>query len=95
MAEQRTAERRTEPRGPASGEVRLGPTGVLAGAFVGRLMDTSGRGFRVRHNHLNLTSGQVVSFEFDNRCGRACAVWTRIVDGEAETGFRILTVPKT
>ncbi len=86
----RAAERRAEPRGAASGAVRLRPSGVLAGPFVGRLMDTAAHGFRARHDRLTLTSGQLVDFEFGGRSGLACAVWTRIVDGEAETGFRIL-----
>ena len=84
------AERRNEPRWPAAGEVRLRQDGVLTAPFVGRLMDLADTGFRARHNRLNIASGQVVAFEFAETCGVARAVWTRIVDGEAETGFRIL-----
>lgn len=87
------AERRTEPRLAATGEVRLRPSGVLATPFLGRLMDTAAHGFRARHNRLALTSGQLVDFAFGDRSGLACAAWTRIVDGEAETGFRILPSP--
>jgi hypothetical protein len=86
----RGPERRSEPRGTASGEVRLRSSDVLAGPFVGRLMDAAAAGFRARHGRLNLPSGELVDFTFDGRSGVACAVWTRIVDGEAETGFRIL-----
>ena len=87
------AERRAELRVAGTGEVRLRPSGVLATPFVGHLMDTAAHGFRARHNRLTLTSGQLVDFEFGDRSGLACAAWTRIVDGEAETGFRILPQP--
>jgi len=53
-------------------------------------VDIASSGFRARHNRLNLTSGQLVDFEFQGRSGLASVVWTRIVDGQAETGFRIL-----
>jgi hypothetical protein len=84
------AERRSEPRLSAHGEVRLRQSGVLAGSFSGKLIDTAAHGFRARHGWLALSSGQLVDFEFEGGSGLACAVWTRIVDGEAETGFRIL-----
>ncbi|HYW42575.1 MAG TPA: PilZ domain-containing protein [Bryobacteraceae bacterium] len=83
-------ERRTAPREAATGEVRLRQSDLLAGSFAGRLVDIASSGFRARHNRLNLTSGQLVDFEFQGRSGLASVVWTRIVDGQAETGFRIL-----
>lgn len=86
----RGADRRAEPRVSTAEEVRLRQSSVLAGPFVGRLMDIAAHGFRARHYCLTLTSGQLVDFEFRDRKGLACTVWTRIVDGEAETGFRIL-----
>ncbi len=84
-------ERRAEPRVEADGEVRLRPSDVLAGPFEGRLVDVARSGFRARHNRLNLTSGQLVDFEFGAQRGLACVVWNRIADGEAETGFRIIS----
>jgi len=63
---------------------------VLAAAFSGDLLDTAATGFRARHGRLTLVSGQIVGFEFGGRKGVARAMWTRIVDGQAETGFRIL-----
>jgi hypothetical protein len=87
----RGAERRTEPRVSTAGEaVRLRQSSVLAGPFTGRLMDMAAHGFRARHNCLTLRSGQLVDFEFRGRKGLASTIWTRIVDGVAETGFRIL-----
>ncbi|MBZ5618346.1 MAG: hypothetical protein LAQ69_06365 [Acidobacteriia bacterium] len=91
----RGAERRTEPRVLVTEEVRLRQSSALAGSFLGRLMDTAAHGFRARHNCLTLTSGQLVDFAYRGRQGLACTVWTRIVDGEAETGFRILPEPDT
>jgi hypothetical protein len=86
-------EKRAEPRQAASGPVRFRQSGVLAGSFAGQLIDAAAHGFRARHNRLTLSSGQLVDFEFDGHSGLACAVWTRIVDGAAETGFRILPEP--
>jgi len=70
--------------------VRLRPSEVLSNPFAGRLIDTASGGFRARHSRLTLSSGQLVDFEYEGHSGLACVVWTRIVDGEAETGFRIL-----
>lgn len=86
-----SAERRREPRCPASGQVRLRPAGLLMDSFAGELVDSSRHGFRARHDRLTLASGQLVDFQFASRSGRACAVWTRIAGGRAETGFRILS----
>jgi hypothetical protein len=63
----------------------------LFGPFTGTLVDTSATGFRARHNRLSLASGQVVTFDFEGRVGRAVVVWTRIVNGRAETGLHIVS----
>jgi hypothetical protein len=83
-------DRRTEVRQPFQGEVRLRQAGAAGGAFMGRLVDLSPHGFRTRHACLTLGSGDRVDFEFQGRSGAARAMWTRIVDSEAETGFNIL-----
>jgi hypothetical protein len=83
-------DRRREPRRPATGEVQLQCLG-MADRFAGQLLDTTPSGFRVRHSVLSLTSGRLVHFEFGSRGGLARAVWTRILDGGAETGFHILS----
>jgi hypothetical protein len=72
--------------------VRLRNFGALANSFSGHLLDLAARGFRARHNCLNLTPGQLVAFEVPDRSGMAQVVWTRIVDGEAESGFRIIAI---
>jgi hypothetical protein len=84
------SDRRSEPRRPVSGDVHLRQLGTLAGSFSGQLIDIAATGFRARHNRLTLASGQMVEFEMKSSAGLARVVWTRIVDGEAEAGFRIL-----
>lgn len=85
-----TADRRTQSRQPMEGEIRLRQSGAMAAPFTGRLVDVSPQGFRTRHSCLTLASGDRVDFEFHGRSGAARAMWTRIVDSEAETGFNIL-----
>jgi hypothetical protein len=84
------ADRRTEPRQPAQGDVRLCRSGEMAAPFIGRLLEMSAHGFRTRHSCLSLASGDRVDFEFNGRSGAARAMWTRIEDSEAETGFNVL-----
>ena len=93
MKQSKGAERRREVRIEASGTVRLRPSDVLAEPFTGRLLDIAPNGFRARHARLTLATGQLVDFSFADRRGLACAVWTRIENGEAETGFRIVAQP--
>jgi hypothetical protein len=54
-------------------------------------MDWASSGFRARHDRLTLAAGQVVGFELPEMSGLARVVWTRILDGQAEAGFRILS----
>jgi len=63
-------------------------------SFTGQLMDVARTGFRAHHDRLSLGSGQLVEFQMARRHGRARAVWTRILDGKAETGFRIVAQGK-
>jgi hypothetical protein len=85
-----TAERRQELRCPAQGEVRLRQTGSMAPPFLGRLLDQSAHGLRIRHSRLTLACGDKVEFELEGRSGAAQAVWNRIVGQEAETGFAVI-----
>ena len=84
------AERRREPRRAVEGEIRLRQAGVMSAPFTGRLLDLSEHGFRIRHGRLTLASGDCVDFEFEGQTGTARAMWNRIVDGEAETGFSVM-----
>jgi len=83
-------DRRSEPRRAVLGEIRLRQNGIMAAAFMGNLLDLSAHGFRIRHSRLTLASGDRVEFEFQGRSGMARAVWNRIVDCEAETGFQVI-----
>jgi hypothetical protein len=66
----------------------------MAGWFSAQLSDLSPNGFRARHHCLHLPSGQLVGFQMVDRGGMARAVWTRVVNGIAETGFRIVEADK-
>jgi hypothetical protein len=86
------AERRSELRKRASGPVILRHPASLTGPIIGALIDSSPTGFRCRHDCLTLAAGHEVTFQFHGRTGAARAVWVRIQDGEAESGFQILSV---
>jgi hypothetical protein len=83
------ADRRTEKRQAAAGEVRLRQSYTPGGPFLGRLVDTAATGFRASHDCFTLVSGELVDYEFEGHRGVARAMWTRIVDEHVETGFRI------
>ena len=83
-------DRRIESRQPVQGDIRLRKKGAITAPFMGRLVDLSPHGFRSRHGCLTLVSGDRVDYEYQGRNGTAQAMWTRIVDNEAETGFNIL-----
>ena len=83
-------ERRAEPRAAAHGGVHLRGDGLLEGRVEGRLLDTSGHGFRAVHNCPTLASGQVVTFEHSGAAGRARVMWTRIDGDQVQSGFYVL-----
>ena len=83
------ADRRTEPRHPARGRVKLRPDGFAIGV-PGEMVDVNGGGFRARHNFQTLVSGHIVEFEYGRLTGRARVVWTRIMSDYVESGFLIL-----
>jgi hypothetical protein len=57
----------------------------------GELLDVSDQGFRIRYeNTPPLFSGQEVHFLLPDSAGLARVVWTRVLDGEMESGLRIL-----
>ena len=89
MKHESASERRAEPRRAASGTVQLKPSRPLGECFQATLLDVSKQGFRARHDNLGMASGDLVAFAFEDRQGLAQAMWTRILDGEVETGFCI------
>ena len=88
------AERRAQPRRPATGAVMLTPEGIFSATISGRLVDAAESGFRARHDSPRLTPGDVVAFAFPGPDGaaegRARVVWTRILGEHVESGFLIL-----
>lgn len=89
-AEAAAAERRTEIRRPADGEVRLWPESLDFTTIVGRLKDVTSSGFRAQHACQALGPGQFARFEYEGAEGRACVVWNRIVGDAVESGFRVV-----
>ena len=84
------ADRRTEPRRPASGAVKIRPDGIPAISIPGEMVDINGSGFRARHSFQALGSGRIVEFAYGSVQGRARVVWTRIHSDHVESGFLIL-----
>ena len=83
-------ERRIAPRRAEDGEVRLRPEMPGGNEVVGRLVDVSDSGFRCKHDCVSLSSGEKVRFSLAQRVGEARVVWTRILDGAAESGLTIV-----
>jgi len=90
MERSQPIERRTEIRQPVTGVVKICQRGGALGSFLGQLVDVSATGFRIRHRRLNLASGQIVDFQWDETQGQARTIWTRILGAEAESGFHIV-----
>jgi hypothetical protein len=86
----RIAEKRREERRVANGAVLVRFTDPGTQSVEGRLMDVSAGGFRMSHACRSLTSGQLVDFEHVEAVGKAQVIWTRILEGTVETGFRVV-----
>ena len=88
------ADRRAEPRRPASGQVELRPEWFASTTSIsGQMLDIHSGGFRARHSFQALVSGHIVEFAYGRQRGRARVVWTRILGDQVESGFMIL--PRT
>jgi len=85
------AERRKEPRTPASGLIELTFSDPKPVTIQGQLVDISAGGFQVSHLFASLRSGQEVSFSHAGGQGRARVMWTRVVTGAVNTGFLVVT----
>ncbi len=84
------ADRRSERRQLASGEILLTRKSPAPSVVIGKLLDRSASGFRVGHRDSTLESGQVVVFHLGGDTGRARVVWNRIINGKVESGFLIV-----
>jgi hypothetical protein len=83
-------ERRNAVRHKANGSVTFRVSDESPAHFEGRLLDISSTGFRVRHEHAQLRSGQECDFTLPGSKGKARVVWNRITPEHIETGFLIL-----
>ena len=89
-----TEERRTDERRLAEGEAVVVPTDFGMCPREGRLQDVSRQGFRMTYPTPPLFSGQEVHFLLPEAEGLARVIWTRVVNGQAESGFLILRLAK-
>ena len=85
-----TDDRRTEPRFPASGEVRLVINNPQSLAIPGRILDVSQHGMRIEHMYAALTSGTILQIDSGTTQCTARVIWNRIKDDGVESGFYLL-----
>ena len=84
-------DRRVEVRRVAEGDALVVPSDFGAHAVEGKLLDLSDQGFRIEYDKAPpLFSGQEVQFLLPQSSGLARVMWTRVLDGKAESGLRIL-----
>jgi hypothetical protein len=82
-------DRRNEARCQTTGQIQLNRSTCEDRPFVGNLVNAAPTGFRASHDQLDLQAGTLVDFAFEGHRGVARTIWTRIVGGQAESGFRI------
>ena len=85
-----TDDRRSEPRFPATGEVRLIIGGPQPLSIPGRILDVSQHGMRVEHMYPALASGMMLQIESGSSQFTARVVWNRIKNDGVESGFFLL-----
>ena len=84
------ADRRREPRRPASGPVQLKFESEPPGEVVLELMDVSASGFRASHRHGALPLGANAAFRHPEAAGKARVVWNWMHADHVETGFVVI-----
>jgi hypothetical protein len=84
-------DKRREPRRDADGIVRVRFKDPRSIQIEGRLLDLSPGGFRMSHDFVSLTAGQVVEFSHDEAKGRARVMWNRVLEARVETGFLVVS----
>jgi hypothetical protein len=84
------ADRRSELREPADGQLKFSFDDPAHQEVTGRLLDYSKSGFRAAHSYTALPTGQVVDFEHVIAGGQARVMWNRIADEGVESGFLII-----
>lgn len=86
----KTDDRRSEPRFPASGEVRLIINAPQLLSVPARILDVSQHGMRVEHMYPALASGMMLQIESGTGQFTARVVWNRIKNDGVESGFYLL-----
>ena len=87
------ADRRSEERYNADGEVSLVVDEPLHQEITGTLADYSKSGFRALHHCTDMHSGQIVQFRHFVASGTARVIWNRIQQGQVESGFLVIAEP--
>ena len=82
-------ESRRESRTFCEGRVRFFLEGRYA-ACLGDLVDVSNNGFRASHTEPAMNPGTEVDFVHTFFRGRARVMWSRLADGQMESGFLIV-----
>lgn len=84
------ADRRREPRRPASGPVCLTLKTPSPHELDAELLDVSTSGFRISHRHGLLALGTDVAFRHLEAAGHARVVWNWVLPDHVETGFVVI-----
>jgi len=84
------ADRRSERRHRADGQLRFSFEDPSRHEVTGRLLDYSKNGFRALHTYPALHTGQVVEFQHFVAVGKARVMWNRITENRVETGFLVI-----
>jgi hypothetical protein len=84
------ADRRREPRRPASGTVQLKFENHPPGTVEVDLMDVSTSGFRTTHHQGLLPLGTNAAFRHADAAGKARVVWNWMFPDHVESGFVII-----
>ncbi len=84
------ADRRNEPRIPASGPVEILFEDPLPATVEAELQETSDRGFRILHGCQQLVPGLEVRMRRNGAMQRARVMWTHRTEGRSVSGCLLL-----
>jgi hypothetical protein len=84
------ADRRAEPRRPATGKVQLKFESEPRSEVEADLLDVSASGFRASHQHGALPLGAKAAFRHLEAAGKARVVWNWMSPDHVETGFVVI-----
>jgi hypothetical protein len=84
------ADRRHEPRIPASGLIEIFFEDPLPATIEAELQETSDRGFRILHGCQQLVPGLEVRMRRNGATQRARVMWTHLAEGRRVSGCLLL-----